>query len=392
MAFNSEAQSEQQKYWVTISLDNNQYGSIINSPFDDLLSLDAFSFSLGVERYLNKSFNVSAMVSLGKVSDMGADRANVFAFQILPKYKLANGKLLKEDFFIKPFVGIGLGFLNYSEAIDPSEEGTSFGFSPTVGIEYYINDRVKLYASTAYRVGGNINDNINFRQYSIGVGFSLSKKTDSDKDGTPDHKDKCPDEVGAPDNEGCPYIDEPTEQPQPADSLKTGRPELEKTEETKPEEVKPATSIKTDTVQVKPDPPLKPEGMLKGDSTQNRTPAQRLEELNQAKDTGPLYVLPLEKVRFSPGTDRISRQDLPKLDELAQLMADDESFKLELNGYGDQGRDGAVNFELARKRALAVKNYLISKGRSPYRFITNVLGTPRDAGTNGVVVIKLIAN
>ena len=390
------SQSVDDKTWLTLSFDNNQYGSITRVPFDDLLSVDPISFSAGVERYLNASFNLEVTLSVGKVEDMGRVRANMFGLEVMPKYKLANGKLLKENFPIKPFLGLGVGIANYSDSQVDSENETALLLSPTVGLEVNVSPNAKLFVSTAYKISGE--ESISFRQYSIGFAFSLKKNVDSDGDGVPDKRDACPQEPGTKEHKGCAaplVVDEPREVPaetniQPEDRKETVKTDTTKTAETR-ETNQPEKPVDSDGDGIPDSADLCPnqpgtEVNVGCPVVEPTTPVRQPER----SERGPVYELPIDVLSFDAGSDRIGQSGIDGLNALSALMQADESFKLKLNAYGDSGQEDAESLELAQKRAQAIKTFLVNKGRSPYRFIINAVGKPARSEQSGKVFIEVI--
>ncbi|MCE7994398.1 MAG: OmpA family protein [Roseivirga sp.] len=430
--FNLTAQTNDDKNWLSIVYNNNQYGSVIKTPFKGVLAFDAVGASFGIERYLTSSFNLALVFSVGGVYDQAIDekRANLFGGQIIGKYKFNNGKTLPEDSRLSPFLGLGLGVVSYSDVAIAGESGSDLVGSPMFGLDYNLNDRVKLTASASYRISSTIS----YREFSIGARFSLKKKADSDGDGVPDHKDGCPLDFGPKDNDGCPYPDRdgdgvmdlvdkcpdvagtvdgcPDQDgdgvPDAEDKCPTqagadgGCPEVVDTdgdgvpdaEDKCPNEAGEFSGCKTDPNAPKPeepDEPVKTEEPVKGDTTTTpvtNTPLRpaRVPEV----DPNDIYNLPLEFVAFNPGSDILRPEQRSALDQLAEMMLFDESFKVELSGYGDRNLTPAENFELARKRVEAIRNYLVRKGVNPYRFINSVRGTPRVTGTAGRVIIRAL--
>lgn len=389
----ARAQSNEDKWWFLAAYNNNQYGSIISAPFDDLLRLDAVSFTLGVDRYLSKSFDAKGTISLGKVMSKGEERANLLGFQLTPKYKFYNGNVLPESSRFQPYLAMGIGFINITESQNTTvdEEGTFLTFSPEIGIGYQFTERFKLWASTAFKINGDFR----YREYSVGASFSLAKKVDSDGDGVSDKKDLCPNEAGSKESKGCPPDRISTDPPETKDPVR------------QPVEQRDTTSTQTQPVEKSEEPVQRTDrdgdgvpdildacpdeaGTVENNGCKAVEKVETAQPQTTPTPQGPVYNLPTEAVAFVPGTNRIVNADQALLDQLAALMRQDESFKLELNGYGDRGSDASVNFELARRRVAAVRTYLVSKGISQYRFILNALGSPREAGTSGKVMIKVI--
>lgn len=139
---------------------------------------------------------------------------------------------------------------------------------------------------------------------------------DTDGDGILDKDDKCPNLVGPVKNDGCPYID-------------------------------------TDN-----------DGVLDKDDKCPNTPGpvenqgcpviekEEQEVLNTAFDN----------LEFETGKDIIKQESLPSLTELATLLTKKEDWKLQIAGHTDNVGNDQNNMILSKKRAEAVKTFLISKG------------------------------
>lgn len=430
--FNLTAQTDDDKNWLSIAYNNNQYGSVLRIPFKGAFGVDGSGVTVGIEHYLNSSFNLTLSFSVGNIyeSELTRLRAKHFGGQLIGKYKFTNGKLMPEDGKFAPFLGLGLGILSFDKTVVEGASGADLAASPILGFDYKINERFKLTASASYR----INSSVSYREFSIGAGLSLSKKVDSDGDGIPDSKDGCPLDFGPSDNDGCPYPDRDGDgvmdlvdkcpdvagtidgcPDQDGDGVPDiedkcpgqagadgGCPEVVDTdgdgvpdaEDKCPNEAGEFSGCKTDPDAPKteePEEPVKAEEPVRRDTTVTPVTNPPLRP-GRAPEVDPndIYRLPLEFVAFNPGSDIIRPEQRAALDQLAEMMLGDESFKVELNGYGDRGLTSQENFELARKRVVIIRNYLIRKGVNPYRFINSIRGTPRATGTAGRVIIRAL--
>jgi OOP family OmpA-OmpF porin len=80
-----------------------------------------------------------------------------------------------------------------------------------------------------------------------------------------------------------------------------------------------------------------------------------------------------QQVFFKTARYALSKEELSKLDDLAQNVSSSKSFVIEIEGYADQTGDKAMNMELSRRRADAVVHYLTVEKNVPLRAI-RVLG------------------
>lgn len=67
-------------------------------------------------------------------------------------------------------------------------------------------------------------------------------------------------------------------------------------------------------------------------------------------------------VTFKAGTAQIDEGTTPELDKVVTMMAKNKEYTLEIIVHTDSRGDDAANLELSKKRASAVKTYLVSNG------------------------------
>jgi outer membrane protein OmpA-like peptidoglycan-associated protein len=70
----------------------------------------------------------------------------------------------------------------------------------------------------------------------------------------------------------------------------------------------------------------------------------------------------LRGINFDFNKSNIKREFVPVLDEAAQILRDNPSVRVTIEGYTDSRGTDAYNQKLSQRRANAVKNYLVSKG------------------------------
>ena len=214
--------------------------------------------AISLQQYLNPSFNLVEMLSFNRLeykpspTGLGV-KANFGVLNLMLKYKIANGYFLKEDAAIAPFVIGGLGgtiinskqLINGVEGAKISDGVFKANLAIGAGIFFRFNDAFGIEASSIFERpfddawDGKVNgSNDIYLQHNLGLIFSLKKPADTDKDGVPDKKDKCPDTPPgvAVDANGCPidtdvdgvpdYIDKCPQQPGSADMA--GCPDTDK--------------------------------------------------------------------------------------------------------------------------------------------------------------------
>lgn len=154
---------------------------------------------LYISRYLSPKLDLMLKGDLGLFNtelksgiDWGSPMLNL-------RYKLRN-----ETKTFRPYIYGGPGYL-----YDNTESGINFDLG--FGTKYYISPNTALYFDAGYiygieivREGQKTTDNL--LKATIGIEFALGKATDSDWDGVPDKKDKCPDTPDGMvvDADGCP--------------------------------------------------------------------------------------------------------------------------------------------------------------------------------------------
>jgi len=89
-----------------------------------------------------------------------------------------------------------------------------------------------------------------------------------------------------------------------------------------------------------------------------------------------------DNLQFEVGKDIIKPESFPSLDVLAQTLTDAPTWKLKLSGHTDNTGSAAFNLALSKKRAEAVKKYLVSKGVVADRITTEGLGSTKPIASN----------
>lgn len=181
--------------------------------------------AVSLQQYLNSSFNLVEKFSYNRVNYQNSDKtvgfkSNIFALNLKLKYKFNNGYIFKEDAAISPFLVAGIGATRINSKNDTNLSDSKIAddmfeanLAGGVGILFQFNDRVGL--EVANTINAPLNDSWDgakqggkdlYLQHSAGLIFSLRKPTDTDGDGVPDKKDKCPDtpSLAKADSQGCP--------------------------------------------------------------------------------------------------------------------------------------------------------------------------------------------
>nr|MBA3706431.1 OmpA family protein [Bacteroidota bacterium] len=87
-------------------------------------------------------------------------------------------------------------------------------------------------------------------------------------------------------------------------------------------------------------------------------------------------------LEFAAAKDIIKPESFSSLDELAGLMAKKSNWKLKISGHTDNQGKPVTNLTLSKKRAEAVKKYLVSKGIAADRFKVEWFGASKPIADN----------
>lgn len=68
-----------------------------------------------------------------------------------------------------------------------------------------------------------------------------------------------------------------------------------------------------------------------------------------------------DNLTFETGKDVIKSESYPYLDELADVLTKAKNWKISITGHTDDVGSDKFNLDLSKRRANAVKNYLVSK-------------------------------
>jgi outer membrane protein OmpA-like peptidoglycan-associated protein len=188
---------------------------------------------------------------------------------------------------------------------------------------------------------------------------------DKDRDGITDREDVCPDEAGTADLKGCPdkdgdkVADREDDCPEvPGDTEHRGCPDTDgdgvydQTDRCK-EEAGPASNQGC-PVKVEPSP-----------------------EQKKVVD------MAMRGLQFETGKAVILSSSLPVLNELADILTEDQSLRLEVSGHTDNVGSSEDNLKLSKDRAEAVKAYLKTRGIAEARIFCEGFGDSRPVADNG---------
>lgn len=98
------------------------------------------------------------------------------------------------------------------------------------------------------------------------------------------------------------------------------------------------------------------------DPNQNLTLTLRYKRIDPPKPDAPAPGLVLSGVTFDTGKATIRSESYPQLDGVVEFMTYKKSARIEISGHTDNVGNPKTNKSLSQKRALACREYLVSKG------------------------------
>jgi outer membrane protein OmpA-like peptidoglycan-associated protein len=188
---------------------------------------------------------------------------------------------------------------------------------------------------------------------------------DQDNDGLFDYVDNCPMVAGPRENQGCPWPDTD------ADGL------LDKDDDCPnlagPEANKGCPYKDSDA-----------DGLLDKDDECPNTPGPKTNKGCPIIEQAVIEVLKtaFDNLEFESAKDVIFESSKPSLNELAEVLKKKTTWKLEIAGHTDNVGDDNGNLVLSKKRAEALKAYLVSQGVEEARLRTLYFGETKPIATN----------
>jgi OmpA-OmpF porin, OOP family len=380
---------------------------------------------VSLNQYLTSGIDGGLHLSYGRAeySRFGYTMDNKIGMAMLGLRLKMYGSILKEDAFIGPYLTVGGGgHFARTEGLSPTgnydDNFVAFAGFGGAGIRFRFTDNVSLFVQTVAHYTSsdsyeNIESNINdrFLQHTVGLGFNLGKGKDSDGDGVPDRRDKCPDTpTGVQvDRDGCPIDTDGDGVPDYLDECPTeaGLPELggcpdrdgdgvaDKDDRCPDEPGTAATQGCPDSdgdgvPDIDDKCPDTPRGVQVGadgcpvDSDGDGVPDN--EDLcpnspGTAENRGcpeldaRTLKLMEEKVRFEFDQARVQDGYRQLLDSIVVALEKYPDHVLLIKGHADHIGSEEYNQALSERRAQAVKDYLLERGvQNPDRLVTRGYG------------------
>lgn len=213
------AQNDHNKWGLSIFGNLYEYNGDLENRFFTMKNFrQNAGVGFGITRYLSPSFDANGHFSYGKMD--GAQEtttkqfgAEMFTTDLGLRYKLYNGKILKKEALIGPYVDFGTGLTfahaqgNGSYLPNFDEKYLDLNFNAGLGVRVRLAEQVYLFAQTKFHYYLNdkydgsghpwsleTNNNVNdaYLEHSLGFLFEIGKPKDTDNDGVSDRKDECP--------------------------------------------------------------------------------------------------------------------------------------------------------------------------------------------------------
>jgi outer membrane protein OmpA-like peptidoglycan-associated protein len=188
---------------------------------------------------------------------------------------------------------------------------------------------------------------------------------DKDADGLFDFVDNCPEVAGPKENQGCPWPDTD------GDGMLDKDDDCPKLAGPKANKGCPYKDSDND-------------GMLDKDDDCPNTPGPKSNKGCPVIEQAVIEVLKtaFDNLEFETNKDVIFESSKPSLNELAAVLKKKTTWKLEIAGHTDNVGDDNLNLVLSKKRAEALKSYLMSQGIEESRLLTLFYGETKPVATN----------
>ena len=310
----------------------------------------------------------------------------------------ANVKLLTDKYFINPFITAGIGASKY--------QGYYGAFIPLgLGLQFKLADNTFILLNSQYRIAATENTAYHF-YHSLGFAETFNKPKveapvvappmpvvlDRDGDGVLDADDKCPDTPGLAALQGCPDRD--------GDGIADGDDKCPDVPGIAKYQGCPIPDTDGDGINDEMDKCPTVKGLARyqgcpipdtdGDGVndeEDKCPTRPGPVSNQgcpviAKEVIEKINYAAKNVFFSTGSYKLLAKSFKSLNAVVDLLKADESLMIDIDGHTDAQGTNEKNQILSDNRAVAVKNYLVSKGIAESRLKSTGYGETKPVADN----------
>jgi OmpA-OmpF porin, OOP family len=216
---NASAQNDFNRFGLGMFLSTYEYQGDLGSEYFQFRDVQGGG-GISLNYYISSSMDLGLGVQTGSLNYFDESfrvKAGLISTNFDLKFKFYNGKLIKEDAFIGPYVIVGAGISDIrSEGVNMGYdrfrmEKVDFNISFGIGVKFRMNDNLSFVAQCRqYKpmqddFDGNDGAD-SYLESSIGLIFNPIAIRDGDEDGIPDYRDKCPNTKKdvVVDKHGCP--------------------------------------------------------------------------------------------------------------------------------------------------------------------------------------------
>ena len=341
-----------------------------------------------VTKYLGRGFSFGGRGSYNTITKYGATSANDPFYNADGIIKYNWSQILKTK-RVSPYFEIGGGYAIFDKV------GAGY-FNLGAGIEYWLGEKGQwgITVGSLFRNTGETFGTKHFQHYSSltyrfenrdrdGDGIlnrdddcpdtpglpSLNGCPDSDLDGIRDLEDKCIDVPGIPALEGCPDTDN--------DGIQDNLDKCPELWGIQKFEGCPDTD--GDGIEDAEDECVNMAGVVENNGCPEEIVKIEEEKLPQME-----FVVYDETklIYFNSDMYSLNYESILVLNEIAKVLLENPSFKIEINGHTDSTYKETYNQRLSEQRALTAKKYLIVKDIDPNRIKTAGFGEREPVRSN----------
>ena len=429
-----------QKLSILFFMISMGFTAIAQTPFSPVKQ-DAFGFNIGfvdftspaeidtsslssvfkngdITRIFQKSpaISVSYWKGLNKYIDFSGRLGGVF-YEYLPKTSnpgsgiageaeaTLNARPVTDNHFFSPFItaGIGTGFYDNKWG----------GYVPLgIGFQFNIQSQLYIMLQSQYRMTLSSNIIPNNLYHSLGIIANVGKPyvaplvevpappvpvvADRDHDGVVDSLDRCPDSAGLASLQGCPdrdgdgIADIDDKCPDVPGVAKYNGCPIPDTDGDgiNDEEDKCPTVAGVARYQGCPIPDTDGDGV---NDEEDKCPTEAGPASNHGCPVIDLIIIKkvdkaAHNIFFQVNSSKLLAKSFKSLKEVAQILKDNPSYKIDVNGYTSSTGTAELNQKLSESRANAVKQYMIGNGVDASKITATGFGESDPIASNKTAV------